>query len=291
MERYEIAIIGNGPAAVSAAITAKVRNKNILLIAASPMSEKVSKAHKIRNYPGLPDVPGSELAAALENHLKEMDITMTQTQITNVYAMGDYFGLQTPTDMLEAETVILATGVVLGKPLPGENEYLGRGVSYCATCDAFFYRDKDVAVLGYNEESQHEAEFLAETSKTVYYFPMKGSPSFTAPNIQVVSGKPEEIIGDKKAAGVKTSEGVVDAEGVFILRDAISADKLVPGLETDGPHVKVDLQMTTSIPGLFAAGDIAGKPYQYIKAAGQGNIAALSAVEYLDAKKRKAAAE
>ena len=133
MARWDIAIIGTGPAGVSAALTAKNRNKSILLLGSGEMSEKVAKAHEIRNYPGLPFVKGADMAAAFRDQLDRMEIAITEKRVGAVYAMGDFFALQVGEDMEEAEAVILATGVVQAKPLPGEEEFLGRGVSYCAT--------------------------------------------------------------------------------------------------------------------------------------------------------------
>lgn len=150
MERVEIAIIGTGPAGISAALTCVNRNKKILLLGSRQLSEKIAKAHEIRNYPGLPAVSGTEMAEAFRKHLEQMGIGITEKRIGAVYAMGDYFALQAGEEMLEADAVILAGGVVQGKPLDGEEELLGRGVSYCATCDAPLYRGKDVAVVGYS---------------------------------------------------------------------------------------------------------------------------------------------
>ena len=160
MERVEIAIIGTGPAGVSAALTASNRNKRILLFGSREMSPKVAKAHEIRNYPGLPFVKGEDLAGAFREQLDRMGIAVTEKRIGAVYAMGDYFALQAGEEMIEAETVILATGVVQAKPLPGEEELLGRGVSYCATCDAPLYRGKTAAVIGYSSAEEKEAAFL-----------------------------------------------------------------------------------------------------------------------------------
>ncbi len=283
MDRFDIAIIGAGPAGISAAITAKVRNKKILLLGAGGISQKVQKAHAIRNYPGLPDVSGADFTTALQEHLHKLEIEVTPEQVTNVYAMGDYYAIQTAENMYEATTVILATGVVQEKQLPGEEQFLGRGVSYCATCDAFLYKDKEVAVLGYNEESEREAQFLSTTSAKVYYIPVKGNPKFREDNIEIVQAKPQKIEGSLKADTLVTTNGKLSVDGIFILREAVNPGVLVPGLglAEDGVHVKVNLQMETNLPGLFAAGDMVGLPYQYIKAAGQGNIAALSAVNYL----------
>ena len=104
----------------------------------------------------------------------------------------------------------------------------------------------------------------------------------------MVREKPVEIIGTAKVEKLKTDAREIETDGIFILREAVAPGKLVPGLETEGAHVKVNLDMSTSIPGCFAAGDIAGLPYQYIKSAGQGNTAAISAVAYLTALEHKA---
>ena len=284
MERYDIAIIGTGPGGVSAAITAKIRNKNIILIGGADLSGKLRKAHRIDNYPGFPAVSGEELAAALKSHLADLEIAITDKRVSAVYAMGDYFGVQADEDMIEASAVILAAGVASGKTLPGEDEYLGRGVSYCATCDARLYAGRPVAVIGYNAESAKEAGFLSEIVSEVTYFPMTKDLPRERDNIKVVREVPRAIKGEKKASAVVTDGGEYPVDCVFVLRDAVAPDKLVPGLKIEDGHVAVDLNMRTNLPGLFACGDVTGRPYQYIKAAGQGNVAALSAVEYLDRK-------
>lgn len=282
MERYDIAIVGTGPAGVSAAITAKIRGKSLILFGSRHLSDKVEKAHSILNYPGLPNVSGSQLAQAFREQLDSLNIPITEKQITAVYAMGDYFVLQTPEEMIESSTVILAAGVVTAKPLPGENEFLGRGVSYCATCDAHFYRGKTVAVLGYSEQACREADFLAETCEKVLYFPAAPHEVTVGSRVEVVNEKPAAILGSRQAEALETKTGNRYAvDGVFILRSAVAPEKLVPGIAVEDNHIRVDLQMKTNLPGCFACGDVAGPPYQYVKAAGQGNVAALSAVAYL----------
>lgn len=283
-ERYDIAVIGTGPAGVSAAITAKIRNKSVLLLGSAALSPKISKAHRIDNYPGLPSVTGEELAERLKAHLDSLGISVTEKQVGAVYSMGDHFALQAGEDMLEARAVIAATGVVQGKTLPGEDRFLGRGVSYCATCDAQLCKGRTVAVIGQSADSAEEAEYLAEVVDKVYYFPAGGGVPEARENITVVNEKPAEIVGDKAVTKLVTDGGEYEVYCVFVLRDAVMPDKLIPGVETDGAHIVVDNEMRTNIAGLFACGDIAGKPYQYIKAAGQGNIAALSAVGYLNKK-------
>ena len=286
MERYDIAIIGTGPAGLSAAITAKIRNKKILLIGNPNFSDKVQKAHQIQNYLGLPAISGKDIAKAFENHINSMDITITEGKVNAVYPMGSYFGLQVSQDIYEAETVIVATGIVTGKAFKGENELLGRGVSYCATCDAPLYRNKTVAVIGYSPKEESEAEFLAEVCEKVLYIPMYKEETKLSDKVTIINEKPTAVIGENKVKSLQTEKNNYEVDGIFILRDSIPPSQLVSGLEIKDNHIVVNLQMETNIKGCFACGDIVGRPYQYIKAAGQGNIAGLSAVAYLDAKRK-----
>ena len=283
MERYDIAIIGTGPAGLSAALTAKIRDKKILLLGSADLSEKVEKAHTVQNYLGLPAVSGADMQQAFLQHIGQMDITITEKKVNTIYPMGDFFGIQMGMEMAQADTVILATGVTADKPYPGENELLGKGVSYCATCDAPLYRGRTVAVIGFGPKEEEEAAFLAEVAEKVYYFPMyKGD---IHANVTVVREKPEAILGEEKVQSVRTASQEYPVDGVFVLRESILPEHLLKGLQLEGNRVVVNLNMETNIPGCFACGDLAGKPYQYIKAAGQGNVAALSAVEYLARKK------
>ena len=281
----DIAIIGTGPAGVSAALTATNRNKTVLLLGSREMSEKVAKAHEIRNYPGLPMVKGSELAEAFRDHLDRAGIAITEKRVGAVYAMGDYFALQIGEEMVEARAVILATGVVQANPLPGEKELLGRGVSYCATCDAPLYRGKTAAVIGYSPREEAEAAFLSEVCSEVSYFPMYKEETSLPEKVRVIREKVTGIAQEDGRRIVQTEKGTYAADGVFVLREAVAPDTLVPGLEADGPHVRVNRKMETSLPGVFACGDLTGTPYQYIKAAGEGNVAAVSAAAYIDTKK------
>ena len=291
MERYDIAILGTGPAGVSAAITATIRNKKIILIGSPDLSLKMVKAHEIQNYPGLPHIKGEDMAAAFKGHLDSMGIEITEDRISSVYAMGDYFVLQGGEMMYEATTVILASGVNTSRSLPGEDDFLGRGVSYCATCDAPLYRGKKTAVVGYNEKEEAEARFLSEVCEEVLYFPM-----YTVDDAADISERfgartrliREKVIGIESGSSMQSKVLRTDAgntyevSGVFVLRESVAPDKLIPGIEVRDNHVAVDRQMATSLPGCFAAGDVTGTPYQYIKSAGEGNVAALSAVKYLD---------
>lgn len=297
----DIAIIGTGPAGVSAAITATIRNKKVVLFGERSLSDKMRKAHLIQNYPGFPDCSGEELCDAFSAHLDKMGIEITEEKINAVYPMGNRFALQTmKNEMYEASAVILASGMVQGKLLPGEEELVGRGVSYCATCDAPLYRGRSVAVIGYSRDAEEEVNFLSEVASEVTYFPVYREEPQVSDSAKVLREIPQAILNKEAAeesfaggqadAGVlqqgqlavKTGENAYPADGIFVLRSSVPARQLLPGIAMDGEHVKVNLRMETSVPGCFACGDITGRPYQYVKAAGQGNVAALSAVSYID---------
>ena len=289
--RYDVAIIGTGPAGLEAAITLKIRKKNIILIGKKDSSSKVRSAEKIDNYLGIPAVSGDDLAAKMLDHAAQMGVEITDGRVTLIYPYGEFFGLQMGEDMIEATTVILATGVAPANTLPGENEFLGRGVSYCATCDAAMYKEKKAIVVSYSKDYEEEAVFLKKYASEVIYIPMyefgdgKDAEEIKAEGsgITVKNTKPVEIKGAMKANTLVTEEGELLTDGIFILRDQISAASLVPGLETEGGNVKCAKDMSTNVPGLYVAGDIAGPPYQLIKASGEGLVAALSAVKYLTA--------
>ena len=250
------------------------------------ISPKLVKAHQINNYLGFYGKSGKEIRDEFAKHLEAMDIEITEEKINNIYSMGDYFALMGSKNTYEATTVILATGVNFGKPLKGEEEYLGRGVGYCATCDAPLYKDKIVTIIAYNKHEESEANFLAQVASKVYYIPMYKEEVEVDESIEIIKDTPVEIVGEQFVQKLILKNNEIETDGLFILRDSISPGQLVPGLELDKNHVQVDRKMATNLKGCFAAGDIVGTPYQYIKAAGEGNIAALSAVSYLDELKR-----
>lgn len=286
-ERYDIAIIGTGPAGISAAINAKIRKKKFILFGTRDLSGKLVRAEKINNYPGFYGVSGIEMQEKFLSHLDNMDIEITEEKVNNIYAMGDYFALMVNQKMYEATSVILATGVNFGKPFDGEEQFLGRGVGYCATCDAALYKDKVVTIVAYNKHEEDEANFVNSIAAKTYYIPMYKEEVEVDPSIKVIKDKVVSIEGDDRVNKIVLKDREIDTDGVFILRDSVSPGQLVPGLKIEDNHVEVDRLMRTNLNGCFAAGDIVGKPYQYIKAAGEGNIAALSAVAYIDSLKNK----
>lgn len=285
--RYDIAIIGSGPAGLSAAINAKIRNKNIIVFGNKDLSNKLVKAPLINNYLGLPSIKGKDLKEAFQKHIDKMRIKIKRERINAVYAMGEYFSLMVNDKMYEATSLIIATGIEYTKPLKGEEEFLGRGVGYCATCDAPLYKNKEVIIIGHNKEAEDEANFVSELTSKTYYVPMYEGKYFLNNRIEVIKDRPLEVMGEDRVEKLILKNGELNTDGIFVLKDSISPGQLVPGLEMENSHIKVDRNMKTNIDGCFAAGDCIGKPYQYIKAAGEGQVAALSAVSYLDSFKNK----
>ena len=274
---FDIAIIGAGPAGFSAAINARKRDKSVLLIGQN--GGWLAKAERIDNYPGMPGVSGADMLAAMRAQAEGMGAETRPGVVHQVMDMGGAFALSLGADFVEARKVILCTGAKQPKLLPGEEEFLGRGVSYCGTCDAMLYRGKRVAVIAQGPESVHEANFLASVCESVDYF---GAPDDGLdPRVAVRDGRPEAIAGDSRVTHLQVSGEALPFDGVFIFREAMALSALLPGLDMDGAFIRVDRQMKTSIPGVFAAGDCTGLPLQAAKAVGEGCIAALCAAQEL----------
>ncbi|MBQ7266272.1 MAG: NAD(P)/FAD-dependent oxidoreductase [Firmicutes bacterium] len=283
MSLYDCAVVGTGPGGLSAAVTLKLRQKNVILLGTNKLSDKVQKASKIENYLGLPSVSGKDLYTAFKSHIDAMGISVTEDRVTAVYSLGDKFSLQGASgNIYEAKTVIIATGVSPLKTLKGEEELLGMGVSYCATCDAPLYKGKDVAVIAYSKDEEEEVNYLAEVAQNVYFYPQYKEVGIMRENVVISEGEPKEICpASLKTKKVVTDKGEREVSGVFILRQSVAPAQLIPGIETEGGFIKTDKKMQTNIKGLFACGDVTGQPHQYIKAAGEGNVAALSAVKFI----------
>ena len=278
---YDVAIIGSGPAGLSAALTLKALKKNIILFGKPSLSEKIRRAEQIDNYLGLNSVSGENFAHLISEQLTAMDIDITDKQVTGVYNMDTHYGILCNTEMFDARTVILASGVEPIKAISGELEFLGRGVSYCATCDGSLYKDKSIAVICTSNEHEHEIKYLSELAKKIYLFSLYKNVTVSLDNVEIVSGVPREIIGKFRAERLIHSNGELSVDGIFLLKSAISPSALVQGLEIKDGHVTVDRNCQTNLSGLFAAGDCTGRPYQYAKAVGEGNIAAHSAIKFL----------
>ena len=288
---YDIAIIGGGPAGLSAALTARIRGKKVALFEHLDFSRKLQRAHDVDNYLGMPHRTGTDIMREMADHALSHEPDVIREKVISVFPGKKNFTIACKEEMYTARTVILATGVTSGALFQGEKDLLGKGVSYCATCDGMFFRGKKVAVISYGKEGETDAAYLAGLCQEVYYLPQyRADMDLRADNIIVENVTPRRIEGENKTEKLITSQGEMTVDGVFIIRESDPPENLVRGLALDGVHIAVDRQMRTNINGLYACGDNTGKPYQVSKAVGEGLIAALSAVEYLHEQANKAEA-
>ena len=267
---YDVLVIGGGPAGLSAAQNVRARGRTALVIS-NPLEENpLWKAKEVDNYLGLPRLSGAELLTAFQRHAESSGAEFLEGRALSALRSGESWYVSVGNTMVQGKAVVLAAGVVRGKKLPGEAELLGRGVSYCATCDGMLYRGKRVAVLGWTPSAEKEAAFLEGIGCQVLYL-----------------DKPRDcaIRGAEKVEAV-TCGGVTEAvEAVFLLRPAMAPGDLFPGLETGDGFVAVDREMRTNLPGVFAAGDCTGGPLQVSKAVGEGLTAGQKAAAFAAAVK------
>lgn len=279
----DVVIIGGGPAALSAALNLEIRNKSFMILGGNEKVTGLMKAPQIDNYLGLKGISGTGLLESFREHVASMGIEIKKEKAYNILDMGDYFSINTGNEFYEARSIIIATGHEKAKYFEGEREYLGKGIGYCATCDGPLYRNKPIAIIAENEEGEEEANFLSEICSEVFYIPTYRTESKLNDSIKLINEKVIGIIGDgKKVHSLTTDQRELKVDAVFIIRNVIPVNQLIEGLELHEGSIKVDRDMATSIKGVFACGDCAGKPYQIAKAVGEGNVASLSAVRYLE---------
>ncbi len=281
---YDIVVIGGGPAGLSAAVQARQRGKTALVISGADSDGPLSKTEWMNNYLGLPQIGGPDLAQQFRAHAQAVGVERMDGRALNIMAVGGQFYLSVGSDMVQARAVVLAPGVVRGAKYPGEAEYLGKGVSYCATCDGMLYRGKSVVVVGRSAEAPEEAGFLREIGCLVTYVSPK-EPQGLHKDIPFVKAAKVEILGQETITGVKAGDEILHCDGVFILRPSVAPTDLLPGLALRDGYVAVDRDMATNIPGVFAAGDCTGTPLQVSKAVGEGLVAGHRAAEFIDRQK------
>ncbi len=284
---YDAAIIGTGPAGLSAAINLRQLGKSVLWFGSAALSDKVQRSEMVANYPGVSAIPGEELNRRFLEQARAMELTITDKMVTSITALRNRFVLLAQDELFEAETVLLATGVTPEKGFDGEAALLGKGVSYCATCDGFLYKGKTIAIFCGAKRFEHEAAYLAELAQKAYLFPAYNDCAIDIPHVERLTKPIRAVSGEKRVTGVTLADGSeLAADALFCLRGAVAPTTLMPGIKTEGAHIEVDCAMQTNIPGCFAAGDCTGRPYQIAKAVGEGNIAAHGMAAYLAGKNK-----
>jgi len=296
MKNYEIIIVGAGPAGLQAGIHT-ARRKHSVLILGKPQASALWNAH-IENYFGVPGkASGAELLKVGLAQAQGFGAEFLEEDVVKIEKVEPGFLVETETGKtFQGLALILAIGVKKKKKVfKDEDKFVGKGVSYCVDCDAWFYRGKRVAVIGDGSAALHGAHTLTKFAEKVYLIPLKDLPipSEEPEKIEVVRKKPLEIVGEDEVSGLKFEDGeTISVDGIFIEIGAKGPLELLSplGIELDPQtfsYVKVNQRMETNVPGVFACGDLTGPPLQLAKAVGEGCVAGISASDYVKALKGK----
>ncbi len=300
-EIYDVAIIGAGAAGLTAAIyCARYKLKTIVL--ADDVGGAIVDAHIVENWPGIQSIPGLDLMMQFRDHAKKFDVPILEEEAIAIEGQG-HFQITTKNQRIQAKTLILALGTKRRQlNVKGEKEFLGKGVSYCATCDAPFYRGKDAAVIGGANSACMASVLVAEYADKVYQVyrqsELRAEPTWCDrvtgnKKIEVIyNANVTEIIGSKFVEKIKLDTGKeLAVEGVFIEVGAVPNIALIKnlGVETDkAEQIAVDSDMRTNVPYVCAAGDVTnGKLKQLVTAAADGARAALSCYNFVKNMERK----
>lgn len=291
----DLIILGAGTAGLSAAIYAVRAGLSLRLLETSLPGGQILNSPDVDNYPGIPSISGFDFVQNLTAHAAGLGVEPEFTAVSRADLAGNVKRIRTGREVLESRAVILATGAShrsLG--CPGEAELRGKGVSYCATCDGAFFRGKDVAVVGGGNTALEDALFLANLCRKVYLIhrreEFRAQQAAVAAvrnreNIQLVLGEQvEKISGDKQVSAVTLKSGrELPVSGVFIAVGLAPNTALFEGqLDLDNGYIRAGEDCHTSLPGVFAAGDVRTKPLrQLITAAADGAVAAVEAGKYL----------
>lgn len=279
---YDVIVIGSGPAGITAAIYAKRRSLSILVI--SKGMGALQKAEKIDNYYGFENgISGKELYENGIKHAKNLGIDFIEDEVINIEYINQ-FTIETVNSKYEAKAVILATGVSRNVPnIKGIKEFEGKGVSYCAVCDSFFYKGKDVAVLGDGNYAIHEFETLKPVASSVTILTNGNTMVENRDSsIEVNSKKIREFRGDTKLEEVEFEDNTIqNLNGVFIAMGTASSSDLARkiGARIENNNIIVNKNMETTVPGLFACGDCTGGLLQISKAVYEGAKAGLAVLK------------
>jgi len=284
MER-DIIVLGGGPAGLSAAVAARSRNKSVMVISNPAEDSPLARAERVDNYLGLPGRTGMELLQTMRQHAQDMGAQLVTGRVNAIMAWNGSFALTVGGDVYQCGALVMAPGVVRTAKYPGEEKLLGRGVSYCATCDGMLYRGRTVMVVGRTKDAPEEANFLQSIGCQVTYV-SKERPEELKQEVEHLSGTKLEVVGEDKVTALRVDGAEHLCDGVFILRQAVAPGDLLSGLAIADGSITVDRNMATNLEGVFAAGDCTGQPWQVAKAVGEGLVAGERAAEYLDSKQK-----
>lgn len=279
---YDVIVIGSGPAGITAAIYSKRRNLSILVISKGNVT--LQKAEKIDNYYGFENgISGKELYVNGIKQAKNLGIDFIEDEVINIEYINQ-FTIETVNSKYEAKAVILATGVSRNVPnIKGIKEFEGKGVSYCAVCDSFFYKGKDVAVLGDGNYAIHEFETLKPIASSVTILTNGNTMVENRDSsIEVNSKKIREFRGDTKLEKVEFEDNTIqNLNGVFIAMGTASSSDLARkiGARIENNNIVVNENMETTVPSLFACGDCTGGLLQISKAVYEGAKAGLAVLK------------
>lgn len=283
---YDILILGAGPAGLSAALQCSARGKTALVIGNPPRTSLLFKAENVDNYLGLPNISGSAMIDAFYAHAEKADgVSFVQGRALSAMSLSGAFYVTVGSEVYQGRAVILATGVVRARPYPGEAELLGKGVSYCATCDGMLYRGRNVVVVGLAQDAPEEAAMLAKMGCKVTFIAPK-RPEELNDAIPFIKAAKLSILGENQVEAIQADGETFPCQGVFLLRDTLAPTALFPDLTTENGYIQVDRTMATNLPGVFASGDCTGLPLQVSKAVGEGQVAAHFATQWLDAQSK-----
>lgn len=295
----DVLIIGSGPAGVSAALYARRGGLDVTIVTKGIETGGLAKAEKIENYYGFAEpIEGRELLRRGVEGAKRLGVHIVEDELLALSFNDtfDGFKVEAKQHTFEAPAVILAAGAARRTlPVPGIKEFEGKGVSYCAVCDAFFYRGKTVAVVGSGEYALHEAQVLLPHAKKVLLLTNGEQPSVKVPAaLELHTEKIAAVEGENRVARVLFADGQeISVDGLFLAIGTAGSTELARkiGAFLDGSNIKTDAAQATNVPGLFAAGDCTGGLLQVAKAVYEGSVAGLSALRYVRDKRKAAAAK
>lgn len=294
---YDCIIIGMGCAGMSAGIYAKRAGMKVLMLDESMPGASLSRVNLIENYLGFKSITGTELAFQMFEHIQNAGVDYKILKVVGIEVKKDYKLVHTNNGDYKAKGLIISAGRKYRKSgIANESKFIGKGVSYCAVCDAPIYKGKDIVVLGSGDTAFEEALYLSRFAKNVKIITngkIKAAESniikVEKANIEVIDNKKVvEFLGDNVITGVKLDDGtIINCVGIFIYYGSVAgSDFITPlGITDEKGYVLVDLNMKTSIDGIYACGDIIKKEvYQVATAVGEGAIAATCLKKELDKK-------